>query len=184
MIRVMKPATILLLMGTLLAVAGIGAANGDDVFSRGGGPPQGYHDEAHGRGPGHGFHHRYRRGQGDGRGRGQGHDHDHDHDEARQALDRHDILPLRRILEGVATQFPGDILEVELEAEHGRWLYELMVLATDGRMIKVKVDAATGQVMSARGAGLDRGEPDGAGAGPSVPGSDIQRPERPEREKR
>lgn len=85
------------------------------------------------------------------------HDHHRDHEAARRALERRDVLPLRTILDRVAAEFPGDILEVELEPHRGTWVYELTVLAAGGRLLRVVVDAATGQVTAARGPGLERG---------------------------
>ncbi|MGD2020700.1 MAG: peptidase M4, partial [Thiohalocapsa sp.] len=45
--------------------------------------------------------------------------HDHDHDRARAALERGEVLPLAEILASVTAQVPGDVVEVELEREHG-----------------------------------------------------------------
>jgi uncharacterized membrane protein YkoI len=74
------------------------------------------------------------------------HDRD-DHVEARALLQRGEILPLSRILELVQQKVPGDVVEVELERsrEHG-WQYEVKVLTAEGRVRKVKLDAASGTV--------------------------------------
>lgn len=42
---------------------------------------------------------------------------------------------------------PGQVLKVELEKEHGRWLYEFKILQTDGGIVKLEVDAQTAQVL-------------------------------------
>ena len=73
--------------------------------------------------------------------------HDHDHDRARAALGRGEVRPLAEILETVTTAVPGDIVEVELERERGTWVYELKVIAPDGRRLEVMVDAATGALL-------------------------------------
>jgi uncharacterized membrane protein YkoI len=42
---------------------------------------------------------------------------------------------------------PGEVVEVELEREHGQWVYELKIIAPDGRMLEVLMDAATAIVI-------------------------------------
>jgi uncharacterized membrane protein YkoI len=75
------------------------------------------------------------------------HDHDHDHDRARAALRRGEVRPLAEILTIVHEAVPGDIVEVELEREHGVWVYELKVLSPDGRRLEVLIDAAAGTLL-------------------------------------
>ncbi len=70
-----------------------------------------------------------------------------DHDRARAALGRGEVLPLAEILEAVTTAVPGDVVEVELEREHGTWVYELKVITPDGRRREVLVDGATGALL-------------------------------------
>lgn len=76
-----------------------------------------------------------------------------DHDVARAALARGEVLPLAVILERVAREYPGKVLEVELERGHGRWIYELRVLQSGGTLLKLEVDAREGRVLRARGSG-------------------------------
>jgi len=77
----------------------------------------------------------------------------HDHERARHALRRGEVRPIAEILASVATQVPGDVVEVEFERKrkrgHGppRWLYELKIIATDGRLLEVEVDAASGRIL-------------------------------------
>ena len=73
-----------------------------------------------------------------------------DHDRARAALQAGEVLPLATVLQRVATSHPGDVLEVELEREHGRWIYELKLLQRSGALLKLAVDARTGEVLQAR----------------------------------
>lgn len=70
-----------------------------------------------------------------------------DHDRARQALKAGEVMPLVTILERVARQHPGQVLEVELERDDGAWIYELRVLEPGGGLVKIKVDARTGVVV-------------------------------------
>ncbi len=77
----------------------------------------------------------------------------HDHDRARRALESGEILPLRAILDGVDRDYPGQIMEVELEREDARWLYEIKLLRTDGALVKLKIDARDGALLRATGRG-------------------------------
>lgn len=69
----------------------------------------------------------------------------HDHDRARQALESGEILPLRTILDRVDRDYPGQIMEVELEREDGRWRYEVKVLRAGGSLVKLVFDARDGK---------------------------------------
>ncbi|HEY0846238.1 MAG TPA: PepSY domain-containing protein [Noviherbaspirillum sp.] len=67
-----------------------------------------------------------------------------DHDRARQALEAGEVLPLKSVLERVEQDYPGQVMEVELERENGRWLYEIKILRRGGSLLKLKVDARDG----------------------------------------
>ena len=47
-----------------------------------------------------------------------------DHEKARQALQTGQVLPLTTVLNRLSQSHPGQVLEVELENEGGRWVYE------------------------------------------------------------
>ncbi len=83
-------------------------------------------------------------------------DGERDHDRARAALRAGEVLPLATILERVARQHPGQVLEVELEREHGRWVYELKLLRNSGALVKLEVDARDGSVLRRKGEPQDR----------------------------
>ena len=70
-----------------------------------------------------------------------------DHDRARQAVEAGDVLPLRTILERVEREYPGQVMEVELDREQGVWLYEVKVLREGGALVKLKIDARNGTVL-------------------------------------
>ncbi|WP_332672698.1 PepSY domain-containing protein [Aromatoleum sp.] len=74
-----------------------------------------------------------------------------DHDRARQALERGEVLPLRAILDKVARDYPGDVVEVELEREHGTWIYEIELIGGDGRLVKLEIDARSAAVLRVKG---------------------------------
>lgn len=86
-------------------------------------------------------------------------DHD-DHERARAALNAGQVLPLGRLLAIVAADFPGDVLEVELEREDGSWIYEMVVLRPDGAVLEVVLDAATGAVLKVEGDRLESRDDD------------------------
>lgn len=74
----------------------------------------------------------------------------HDHDRARQAVEAGQALPLRTILERVEQNYPGQVMEVELEQRDGRWIYELTILRTGTALLRLKVDARDGTVLQSR----------------------------------
>jgi uncharacterized membrane protein YkoI len=39
------------------------------------------------------------------------------------------------------------VLEVELEQDDGRWIYEIKLLQSGGRLVKLELDAASGAVL-------------------------------------
>ena len=73
-----------------------------------------------------------------------------DHDQARAAVQAGEVLPLRTLLDRLEKSHPGQVLEVELERDDGRWVYELKLLQAGGRLVKLKVDARSGDLLSAR----------------------------------
>ena len=70
-----------------------------------------------------------------------------DHDRARKALEAGQILPLRVIREKIELQYPGQVLEVELEKKHLQWIYEFKILQPPGKLIKLKIDASNGVIL-------------------------------------
>lgn len=78
-----------------------------------------------------------------------------DHDRARAALERGEIMSLRTIMEKAETDYPGRLLEVELESKHGRFVYDIEILAADGRLVELLYDAADGKLLKAKAAGKD-----------------------------
>lgn len=77
---------------------------------------------------------------------------DSDHDRARQALEAGEVLPLRTILERVEREQSGQVIDVELERDHRngseRWIYEVKVLRSGGALVKLKINARDGSVIS------------------------------------
>lgn len=73
-----------------------------------------------------------------------------DHDRARAAVEAGEVLPLKLVLERLEREYPGQVLAVELEREHGRWVYEIKLLQSEGRIVKLELDARTGDVLKRR----------------------------------
>ncbi len=75
---------------------------------------------------------------------------DDDHVEARRLRDYGEILPFEVILKNVRQVHPGKLLEVELEKEDGRIVYEVEILGQDGVIKEIVIDARSGNLLSAR----------------------------------
>ena len=76
-----------------------------------------------------------------------------DQDRARAALQAGEILPLATILTRLAQTQPGQVLEVELERKDGRWLYEITLLRPGGGLLKLELDARSGEVLRQKSRG-------------------------------
>lgn len=62
--------------------------------------------------------------------------------------DSNGVLPIERIIDQARNSVPGAILEVELEHEHGRLIYEVLVLTADNTKVEIEYDARTGAEIS------------------------------------
>ncbi|MCB1676203.1 MAG: PepSY domain-containing protein [Halioglobus sp.] len=79
-----------------------------------------------------------------------------DHDRARRALEAGEILSLRTIIARVEDDYAGQIIEVELEREDGRWIYEIELLRSGGALVKLELDAGDGSLLDIRGRDIER----------------------------
>jgi len=70
-----------------------------------------------------------------------------DHDRAKALRERGDIRPLDEILEKARKNFGGKMIEVELEEEHGKIIYELEFIRKNGVVLELKYDAKTGKLL-------------------------------------
>jgi uncharacterized membrane protein YkoI len=70
-----------------------------------------------------------------------------EHDAVRAIKQRGDILSLDRILQDARGQYPGRVLESELEEKDGRYVYEVELVDDQGRVQEMKFDARTGEVL-------------------------------------
>jgi hypothetical protein len=72
---------------------------------------------------------------------------DNEQDRARAAVQAGKVLPLKTVLERLEREHPGQVLEVELEQDDGRWIYEIKLLQSGGRLVKLELDAVSGAVL-------------------------------------
>lgn len=73
-----------------------------------------------------------------------------DHDRARRALEEGKVLPLRTVLDKVEREYKGQAIKIEFEHEDGRFFYEIRLLQSDGRLVKLEVDAVNGKVLAVK----------------------------------
>jgi uncharacterized membrane protein YkoI len=50
------------------------------------------------------------------------------------------------------------VLKIEFEHDDGRFIYEIRLLQSDGRIVKLKVDAVDGHVLSVKRKGTGHGD--------------------------
>ncbi len=77
--------------------------------------------------------------------------HDDDYSYARGAVERGEAAPLADILQAVAKRYPGEVVEIEFEREGGRWVYEVKLIDTKGRLLELYVDAKTKEILKVEG---------------------------------
>jgi hypothetical protein len=75
---------------------------------------------------------------------------DKDHDRVRDAVRAGEVMPLDALRERLRRDHAGEVLELELEREDGRWIYEVKLLQRGGRIVKLEVDARSGEVLRER----------------------------------
>ena len=73
---------------------------------------------------------------------------DMEQDEAREAVQRGLIRPLEEVLSVVRGLIKGDIVEIELDEDDGRYVYEIEYVASDGHLMEIEIDAKTLAVVS------------------------------------
>jgi uncharacterized membrane protein YkoI len=71
-----------------------------------------------------------------------------DHDRARRAVEEGRMLPLRDIVARAQAAYPGQVVEAELEDEHGTPIYEIKIVTDGGRVMKLRYDARTGALLT------------------------------------
>lgn len=71
-----------------------------------------------------------------------------DHIRAKELLDGGNILSLEIILQKARDQYPGKILEIELEKKNNQLVYEIELLTTNGKVLELLFNAKTGHLIS------------------------------------
>lgn len=71
-------------------------------------------------------------------------------DRARAAVQAGELLPLDQVLGRLSRTHPGQVLEIELERDDGRWVYEVKLLQAGGRLLKLELDGRTAAVIKQR----------------------------------
>lgn len=72
-------------------------------------------------------------------------DREPDTDTVRRWVEAGKVLPLDDLLARHQDRIPGRMLDMEVEQEHGRIVYELEFIDERGQVYKVYVDAQTGE---------------------------------------
>ena len=75
---------------------------------------------------------------------------DKDQDRVRDAVRAGEVMPLDELRERLRRSQPGELLDLELEREDGRWIYEVKLLQAGGRIVKLEIDARSGEVIRER----------------------------------
>ena len=76
---------------------------------------------------------------------------DDDQDRVLQLRQQGRVLPLEQILDRLDPSQRARILEVELEQEEGRVIYEVKYVDPAGRILKLVIDARTGERVQVKG---------------------------------
>ena len=68
-------------------------------------------------------------------------------DEALRLRQKGIMLPFEQLVDRALKRYPGSrLLEVELEKKHGRYVYEIELLTTQGVVRELKFDARKGEL--------------------------------------
>lgn len=73
---------------------------------------------------------------------------DNEVEQVRKLRNTDSILPLSQTLTKIETSYPGTLLDVELEYEDAKFIYEIEILNAKHIVQEVKVDATTGKILT------------------------------------
>ena len=71
-------------------------------------------------------------------------------DRARDAVNKGEIRPLEDVMTSIQRRYHGRLLDVNLDQSGPRWVYHLKMLTRNGQVMRLVVDARTGQILDAR----------------------------------
>ena len=70
-----------------------------------------------------------------------------DIDEIRDLRRSGQLVTLESLIVQVRNDYPGEIIEIELDDEDDHYIYEVEVIGDDGSEIELEIDASTGEVL-------------------------------------
>ncbi len=70
-----------------------------------------------------------------------------DADAVLRAVEQDELMPLDRVLDILRAERQGEVVEIELDVDDGRVVYDFDVLTAEGRLYAVAIDAVTGEVV-------------------------------------
>jgi len=73
---------------------------------------------------------------------------DDDIEQVRKLRNTESILPLSQILKKIEASYPGTLLDVELEYEDAKFIYEIEILDANHVVQEMEVDASTGKILT------------------------------------
>lgn len=74
--------------------------------------------------------------------------HSLDHNQVWQMRQQGEILPAQQLLDEAAASYPdARLLEMKLKRKHGRYLYKLQLLLSNGQVRKLYYDAQSGELV-------------------------------------
>lgn len=65
------------------------------------------------------------------------------------------IKPLSDILDNLAKDWVGQVVDVDYERKRGRQIYEIELLGSEGQIVEFEVDAATGELIGIEGVDIN-----------------------------
>lgn len=71
-------------------------------------------------------------------------------DDVRKLRESGKILPMEEILNRSRAAQPGQVVEIELENDGGRYTYEVKLIDSADKVHKLELDASTGEVLNRR----------------------------------
>ncbi|HEY8492447.1 MAG TPA: PepSY domain-containing protein [Myxococcota bacterium] len=74
---------------------------------------------------------------------------------ARAGVQEGRYVPLATILDWIEARWYGRAIEIELEEEDGRPVYEVEWLTPQGKVVELEFDARTGELLEREGRGLE-----------------------------
>ena len=75
---------------------------------------------------------------------------DDDYLEARRLVESGDVMSLQSILDKYRTDYPGRVIEVELEEKHGQIIYEIEIVDDRGEVRELYINARNGELLKVK----------------------------------